>query len=74
MTVRQPAPDPFQVALANLAGLDPENLLNGSVSVELDRSADGKTTAIVYARAAVPVDPDEVVRLAMEHDRIRSTQ
>jgi len=65
--------DPFQMALAELAGLDPTKVLAGSVGVDFNRGPRG-TVARVTASVSVAVDPDEVVRLAMEHGRLEAAQ
>lgn len=59
----------FQLALAELAGLDPSKVVAGSVNVSIERAAGG-TVARLTAEVAVEVDPDEVIRLAMQHNRL----
>lgn len=59
----------FQLALVELAGLDPAVVVAGSVAVDIERGAGG-TVARFTAQVSVEVDPDDVVRLALKYDRL----
>jgi hypothetical protein len=81
-------PDPFLIAIAELAGLNPDQVIAGTMSVQFDRvdvpnpgddpesfadaaqPTERKTVAHVRAEVLIPVDAEEVIRHALEHDRI----
>lgn len=65
----RPEPDQFQMEVARLAGLDPETVRYGTLGITVERE-DGETVARVTAEVWKRVDPDELMRIAVKHDRI----